>query len=232
MATRKNSNTRSSASSAGTGHDQLAITGTASLDGTLDIQTDAGFTPGVGAEAGVIGDSYVIVSAGSVSGTFATINGRHMGSGKFYDVAYNATNVTLGAFQAAAGDADGDRDVDITDFNSLANGFDPSGDNAASNNWMTADFDADGDVDITDFNALSQNFAPLGYGAGGIVIPEPTSGGLLLLALVTIHSCRLRPTRRASCMRQRSLRFQQNFIAWAPSPSKYFWGHGTSLRSN
>ena len=170
------------------GHDQLNVSGATALDGTLDIQTDAGFTPGVGASAGQIGDSYVIVSAGSVSGTFATINGRHMGGGKFYLPEYNATNVTLGAFQAAAGDADGDRDVDITDFNSLANGFDPSGDNAASNNWMTADFDADGDVDITDFNGLANNFAPGGYaGEGPGQVPEPTAmvlfgiGGLFLL---------------------------------------------------
>ena len=58
------------------GHDQLNVSGAAALDGTLDIQTDAGFTPGVGASAGQIGDSYVIVSASSVSDIFATIHGR------------------------------------------------------------------------------------------------------------------------------------------------------------
>ena len=139
----------------------------------------------MGARAGQIGDSNVIVSGGSVRGTFATINGRHMGGGKFYLPEYNATNVTLGAFQAAAGDADGDRDVDITDFNSLANGFDPSCDNAASNNWLTADFDADGDVDITDFNGLANNFAPGGYaGEGPGQVPEPTSWFLAVIALL------------------------------------------------
>ena len=173
------------------GHDQLNVSGAAALEGTLDIQSDAGFTPGVGASAGQIGDSYVIVSAGSVSGTFATINGRHMGGGKFYLPEYNATNVTLGAFQAAAGDADGDRDVDITDFNSLANGFDPSGDNAASNNWMTADFDADGDVDITDFNGLANNFAPGGYaGEGPGQVPEPMSALLLVSGLLALAAYR------------------------------------------
>ena len=76
---------------------------------------------------------------------------------------------------------DGDRDVDITDFNTLAVNFDPVGANAGTNSWETADFDSDGDVDITDFNSLAVNFAPLGYGGDGPgQVPEPAS--LLLLA--------------------------------------------------
>ncbi|MCH2127942.1 MAG: PEP-CTERM sorting domain-containing protein [Pirellulaceae bacterium] len=168
------------------GHDQLAVNGNATLDGTLDIQTDSGFTPGVGATAGAIGDQFVIVTAASVGGTFATIDGRHQGNGLFYDVAYNATNVTLGAFQAAAGDADGDKDVDITDFNTLSTNFDPSG--ANTNDWMTADFNGDGNVDITDFNSLSSNFAPSGYGNGPGQVPEPSS--ILLLLLGTLAGVR------------------------------------------
>jgi len=77
------------------GYDQLSVSGTASLDGTLDIQTAGSFIPGVGAAVGVIGDSFVIVSAGSVTGTFAAINGRHVGDGKFYLPQYHATQVTL-----------------------------------------------------------------------------------------------------------------------------------------
>ena len=164
---------------AGTGHDQLDVTETATLDGTLDIQTDAGFTPNVGASPGVNGDQFVIVTASSVAGNFGTVNGRHVGSGLFYEVGYNTTNVTLSAFQALEGDANGDKRIDITDFNVLSSNFDPTGQNA--NDWTNADFNADGNVDITDFNSLSSNFAPSGYGDGPGQIPEPATMVLLVL---------------------------------------------------
>ena len=67
----------------------------------------------VGASPGEIGDVFVILTANSRSGEFDTVEGRHVGSGIFYDVAYNPSNVSLGAFQAQVGDADGDRDLDL-----------------------------------------------------------------------------------------------------------------------
>ena len=75
---------------------------------------------------------------------------------------------------ALEGDADGDIDIDITDFNILASNFDDTGANSATNDWTTADFDADGDIDITDFNFLAANFADTGYKATHAV-PEPSS---------------------------------------------------------
>ena len=163
----------------GGGHDQLSVSGSATLDGTLDIQTDQGFTPGVGATPGDIGDSFVIVTAATRTGEFSTVNGQHAGAGIFYDVGYNLTNVSLGAFQAQVGDADGDRAVDITDFNTLSGNFDPNGDNSATNDWTTADFDLDGDVDITDFNGLSANFAPNGYASSAGQVPAVPAGASL-----------------------------------------------------
>ena len=52
---------------AGSGHDQLAVTRSATLAGTLDITLAPGFTP----EAG---DSFVVVSYGSRTGAFDAIN--------------------------------------------------------------------------------------------------------------------------------------------------------------
>ena len=78
------------------------------------------------------------------------------------------------------GDADGDKDVDIMDFNTLATNFDPSGNNSATNDWTSADFDVDGDIDITDFNSLASNFAPGGYGSANS-IPEPSTIVLCVL---------------------------------------------------
>ena len=141
----------------------------------------------------------MIASAGGSTGNFATVsydgtelssdfagdNGSfraHVGNGLFRNLNYDGNDVSLTNLFALEGDADGDMDIDITDFNILASNFDGSGVNSATNNWTTADFDADGDIDITDFNFLASNFADSGYGgAEGSQVPEP--GSLLLLVL-------------------------------------------------
>ena len=87
---------------------------------------------------------------------------------------------------AAEGDADGDRDVDVTDFNVLASHFDPAGDGYPNNGpfWDEGNFDGDDDTDITDFNLLAANFAPGGYATSAI--PEPSTMLLASLALVLV----------------------------------------------
>ena len=87
---------------------------------------------------------------------------------------------------ALSGDADGDKDVDITDFNTLATNFDPTGANSGTNNWTAADFDTDGDIDITVFNGLASNFAPTGYAPNGSAVPEPASVVLVLLSALVV----------------------------------------------
>jgi hypothetical protein len=52
---------------AGTGYDQLVVSGIATLGGTLSITAINGFQPAVG-------DVYTLITAGSFSGSFATIN--------------------------------------------------------------------------------------------------------------------------------------------------------------
>jgi len=109
----------------------------------------------------------------------------HQGAGRFRNMTYTLTTVVLQNLFAYPGETEGDRDVDITDFNVMATNFDPSGNNSATNDWTTADFDEDGDVDITDFNSLATNFAPGGYG-GTSAVPEPSSLVLLLLGFVSV----------------------------------------------
>ena len=169
------------------GHDQIQVTGSSTLAGTLDITTGAYSDPTVRATV----DSFsLIASAGGSTGTFDTVNFNdtalttaHQGNGLFRNVIYDANNVTFENLLALEGDADGDKDIDITDFNILASNFDDAGANSATNSWTTADFDADGDIDITDFNFLASNFADSGYisGPGGGQVPEPTTLVLLLL---------------------------------------------------
>jgi hypothetical protein len=116
-----------------------------------------------------------------VTGTFVAINGRHVGDGKFYLPQYHATQVALGAFQAAPGDTDGDMDVDLSDYNMLAANFDPTG-SLGPHPWDHGNFDGDGDVDLADYNVLASHFQPLGYGAAAV--PEPSSIGLVIAGLL------------------------------------------------
>ncbi|NNM29841.1 MAG: hypothetical protein HKO57_09975, partial [Akkermansiaceae bacterium] len=51
----------------GSGHDQLAVTGAATLAGGLDVVLSPGFTPEVG-------DAFLVLTCGSRTGTFDTIN--------------------------------------------------------------------------------------------------------------------------------------------------------------
>lgn len=74
--------------SAGSGFDRLDITGSASLDGRLVIDTLSGFTPAQG-------DSFQIVNYALRRGQFATVEGSELGGGLFYDLQYNADNLTL-----------------------------------------------------------------------------------------------------------------------------------------
>jgi len=169
------------------GHDQIQVTGSSTLAGTLDITTGAYSDPTARATV----DSFTLIaSAGGSTGTFDTVNFNdtalttaHQGNGLFRNVIYDANNVTLENLFALEGDADGDKDIDITDFNILASNFDDAGANSATNDWTTADFDADGDIDITDFNFLASNFADSGYisGPDGGQVPEPATLVLLLL---------------------------------------------------
>ena len=133
----------------------------------------------------------MIASTGGSTGTFGTVsydgtdlsadfngaNGSfrdHIANGLFRNVDYDGNNVSVTNLFALQGDADGDKDIHITDFNILASNFDDSGANSATNDWTTADCDADGDMDITDFNVLASNFADIGYKATHAV-PEPSS---------------------------------------------------------
>ena len=62
------------------GHDLLDATGVATLDGTLEVETAAGFTPS-------LGDTFKVVEGASRTGEFADVNG--IGPGP-YEVLYEA----------------------------------------------------------------------------------------------------------------------------------------------
>ncbi|HMJ97009.1 MAG TPA: hypothetical protein VK486_14225, partial [Thermoleophilaceae bacterium] len=65
----------------GTGHDHLAVGGAASLDGTVAVVKGTGFDPAVS-------DSFQFLSSASRSGTFDTLVGSRLASGKGYLLDY------------------------------------------------------------------------------------------------------------------------------------------------
>jgi len=66
----------------------LKVTGTATLGGTLNIQLLNNFVP-------LVGDTFEILTARSVNGTFATVNGTKINDSEHFTVTYNSDNVTL-----------------------------------------------------------------------------------------------------------------------------------------
>ncbi len=72
----------------GTEFDRLNISGQATLDGTLNITLIDGFTP-------TLGDTFVILNSGSISGVFTTVTDLDIVGGLHFEVSYGSTSVTL-----------------------------------------------------------------------------------------------------------------------------------------
>jgi fibronectin-binding autotransporter adhesin len=73
---------------AGTQFDQLTVSGAASLNGTMNLDLINSFVP-------TIGETFDILNASSVTGTFATVNGTGINGSEHFSVLYNSNNVTL-----------------------------------------------------------------------------------------------------------------------------------------
>ena len=71
------------------GHDRINVTGTATIGGTLNITLHGGFTP-------TAGETYTILQADAISGTYATINYPTV-SGITWTTTYNATSIVANA---------------------------------------------------------------------------------------------------------------------------------------
>ena len=83
---------------AGVTHDQLAISGAATLGGTLNVSLISGFVP-------LPGDRFAILTCGSRSGMFSATNAPALPEG-YWIVKYGSTSVELRV--ATASDTDGD----------------------------------------------------------------------------------------------------------------------------
>jgi len=167
--------------------DQLIVGGDAMLNGTLTLKATCG--PEV---SPVWGDAaHTIIMAPNIIGTFAQepAAGEHLGHGVFLlGVWYTNTTVDVGLFQAAAGDVDGNREINNSDLQQIlgANSFNHPGDWG----WPQGDFNCDGLVNNTDLQLILATglfgTGPYAASADGmpdgspISVPEP--GTLLMLA--------------------------------------------------
>ena len=149
-------------------YDRMTLTGIASLAGTLDVSLIGGFTP-------TLGDSFSILLAGSVIGTFDSVLGSP-GAGLAYDVAYNANSVLLSVINAGlAGDLNNDGFVGVDDLNIVLVNWNqtvPPGDAAA-------DPSGDNYVGVDDLNIVLVNWNNGTPPVDNTSIPEPASALLL-----------------------------------------------------
>jgi len=153
---------------AGESYDQLEVSKAAKLAGELQITALGGYRPA----SGLV---FNILTAGSRSGQFDTIEGAELGGGLLLVPQYTADGLSL--LTVLQGDANNDSTVDLTDFGVLKNNFGVNQDA-----WAGGDFNGDSNVDLSDFGLLKANFgATTGVPATALSVPEPSTGLLLVV---------------------------------------------------
>ncbi len=122
--------------------DRIAVTGTAELDGPVDVTFIEGYTPSTG-------DSIVILTASNgYTGEFSAINAPDISPNVWYLV-YDQTSVSLVA--TCVGDIDGSGSVNFDDLSELLDQWATSG--------TAADVDGSGFVDFEDLSELLDQWA-------------------------------------------------------------------------
>lgn len=165
---------------AGSQYDQLVVTDSVALDGTLEVSlVDAG----VGLFAPSVGDVFTLITYDSEGGTFDTLD---LPAGYEWSVSYGADNLTLEVLSAGlfAGDINGDGSVDLLDLDILGANF-----GSTSATFGEGDINGDGNVDLLDLDLLGSVF---GTTVGSAAVPEPTA---LLLLTVAASAAAVRKRR-------------------------------------
>ena len=133
---------------AGSQYDRLSVGGNASVDGALDVARINGFQPQTG-------NVFEIISAGNLSGSFASVSGQDLGGGLLLNPITTATSLSLLA--AVPGDANLDKTADFADLGILLNNYNVSGFSGVAQ-WNAGDFNDDHIADFADLGILLNNY--------------------------------------------------------------------------
>jgi hypothetical protein len=163
------------------GYDQLNVSGSASLAGTLATSNISGYSA-----ANLY--HYKVMTFGSRTGVFTSYTGTNAGNGLVYAPVYIDKDLTLVA--TLPGDANVDSKVDFNDLVALAQDYNTIFSATTDNWWGGGDFNYDGKVDFSDLVLLAQHYngsitpAPAdlparvagdwGAALAGASVPEPT----------------------------------------------------------
>ncbi len=193
----------------GTDYDQLKVTGTATLAGTLQLLSlptlvDLGSTPAIAVLNRNKSASFTILDTNAgIIGDFTTktynavaLNAEE-GKGIRKSTSIVSNDMIFTIFNAKVGDADFDKIVSATDvFNTVNN----LGAAVLGGDWTRGNFDLDALVSATDVfaavNALGAYTPTATSGALTSSIPEPSSSLLMLLAATGALSARRSGSRR------------------------------------
>jgi len=129
---------------AGSDYDQLLVTHTADLGGTLALTRGGGY-------ASAYHDTMTVVAGGAVTNIFDRVTGVLQTGEPAFAVTYQLRTVRFTA--TLPGDFDVDFDVDFGDFTLLAGNF-----NQAGKSWVDGDADGNGKANFADFTYLAANF--------------------------------------------------------------------------
>lgn len=166
---------------ANTEYDQLLVSGNAALAGKLDISLINQYQP-------VHGNTFTVLSAGSISGTFATVELPFLTPGLVWNYLATSTTVTLGV---AAADFNKDGVADAADY---AVWRDLSG---KTGTGLAADANSDQVVNAADLAIWRSNFGNtrgnVAAGSGSAAaVPEPNSLALAGFGVLLAVGFRLR----------------------------------------
>jgi fibronectin-binding autotransporter adhesin len=167
----------------GVQYDQVQVTGSLALDGTLDVVLINGFSP-------TAGSAFDVLDWDTLSGTFATLQLPALGA----NLMWNASQLyTTGVLRVGlTGDYNLNGIVDGADYVVWRNTQGQTG------VGLAADGDFDGQITVADYSVWRSRFGQTapgsGAGATGAVVPEPASFVLLMAGGLLAHAggCRQR----------------------------------------
>jgi hypothetical protein len=160
--------------------DRLVASGDVVLDGYLNIDIDA-VSPGM-PFAPVLGQTFNIITANTVTGEFDFADISGMPNGLTFHVAYLANAVQLQVVSTPffAADFDNDGDVDLTDLAIWDGAFDLN---------QLGDANGDSRTDIDDWTVWRDQFGSAPSPPASLAVPEPGTS-TIAIALTALCLCR------------------------------------------